>query len=109
MRLPHWVVRQPTAIVSAVRMTLLALVALGLGLTPEQIVAIMLAVEAILGLVNWSLVTPNAAPRLELARPVEVAGTADSPPPDAVVARRSDIMPGTPTDALLLHREANAR
>lgn len=100
MTLPHWFVRQPTPIVSAIRMTLLALVALGLGLTELQIVAIMLAVEAILGLVNWHAVTPTAAPKLELAKPVQVTGTADTPPPDAIVARRADVMPGSPTDVL---------
>lgn len=94
------VIREPTLIAGAVRALILAAVAFGLQLSPEQIGAVMLAVEAVLTLVNRALVTPNAAPRLELAKPVEVAGTADTPPPDAIVARRVDVIPGSPTDTL---------
>jgi hypothetical protein len=49
---------EPTLIVGAVRAILLALAAFGFDLTGEEIAAFMLAVEAVLTLVNRSLVTP---------------------------------------------------
>src|SRR5690349_8293109 len=51
---------QPTIAAATVRQILLACVALGLGLTEVEIVAVMLAVEAVLTTINWILVTPVA-------------------------------------------------
>ena len=52
--------REPVAIVNAVRLCVLAAVALGLSLEPGQIVAVMGALEAVLTLVARSAVVPNA-------------------------------------------------
>lgn len=82
------ILREPTLIAGAVRAVILAAVAFGLRMEPEQIGALMLAVEAVLTLVNRAYVTPTAAPKLELGTPVLVEGTGDQPPPDAVVAVR---------------------
>lgn len=50
---------EPTLIAGAIRAILLALTAFGFDLTGDKIAAIMLAVEAVLTLVNRALVTPN--------------------------------------------------
>ena len=50
---------EPTLIAGAIRAIILALTAFGFDLTGEQIAALMLAVEAVLTLVNRALVTPN--------------------------------------------------
>jgi len=52
--------REPVAIVNAVRLVVLAAMAFGLKLTPEQLVAAMAALEAVLTLFTRSQVTPNA-------------------------------------------------
>lgn len=50
---------EPTAIVGAVRLVLLALIAFGLTLTDAQLVASMAAIEAVLSLFLRSRVTPS--------------------------------------------------
>jgi hypothetical protein len=49
---------EPTAIVAAIRLCLLAAITFGLALSDVQLVASMLAVEAVLGLFLRSQVTP---------------------------------------------------
>lgn len=51
---------EPVAVAGAVRMVLLAAVALGLDLSPGQIVAVVAAVEAVLVAVVRGAVTPVA-------------------------------------------------
>lgn len=87
---------QPTLVATAVRAILLAAIAFGLKWTVEQLGAFMLAVEAILALFNWSKVTPTAAPSLPVGTPVKVEGRPDEPPPDAVVALRSELRGAQP-------------
>lgn len=53
------VVTQPTLLATAVRVTLLGTLAFGVGLSAEQVAAVMLAVEAWLAVFAYSLVTPN--------------------------------------------------
>lgn len=50
----------PTILIAAIRQVLLAFVLLGFPLTEAEIIAVMLAVEAVLSAINWVLVTPNA-------------------------------------------------
>lgn len=50
----------------------------------------------IAGLLIKPTVTPTSAPSLAVGTPVLVAGTADTPPPDAVVALRSDLKGAQP-------------
>ena len=52
--------REPVAIVNAIRLVLLAFVAFGLELSESQIVAAMVALEAVLTLFTRSKVTPTA-------------------------------------------------
>lgn len=51
---------EPTMIGEAFRLTLLAVVLLGLDLSNEQVVGIVAAVSAIIAVVNRALVTPVA-------------------------------------------------
>ena len=53
--------REPVAIVNAVRLVLLAIVTFGVKLTPEQIVAAMAALEAVLTVLTRSQVSPTSA------------------------------------------------
>lgn len=48
---------EPVAVTTAIRMVLLAAMAFGLDWTASQVTAVMLAVEAVLGLVTRSQVT----------------------------------------------------
>ena len=80
---------EPTLVAGAVRAVLLCAVAFGLRWTPEQIGAFMLAVEAVLTLLNRAVVTPTAKPKLPMGTPVLVEGTGDTPPPDASVQPRN--------------------
>lgn len=81
------ILKEPTLFAGAVRAVILCAVAFGLRLTPEQIGATMLAVEAVLTLLNRAVVTPTSQPTLALGTPVTIAGAPnDVPPPDAVVA-----------------------
>jgi len=50
---------EPVMIGGAIRAILLAFMAFGTHITPEQLAAVMLAVEAVLALVTRALVTPN--------------------------------------------------
>lgn len=50
---------EPVAIAAAVRAVLVMLGAYGLGLTPEQIAATVVAVEAVLAVIVRSKVTPS--------------------------------------------------
>lgn len=50
--------KEPVAIAAAIRAVLLAAVAFGLKWTPEQIAALMIAVEAVLAVVTRQSVTP---------------------------------------------------
>jgi hypothetical protein len=52
------VTTEPTAIVGAVRLVIIAAVAFGLDLTETQLVAVIAALEAVLGLFLRSKVTP---------------------------------------------------
>lgn len=84
--------RHPAAIAGAIRAVLLAFMAFGLKMQPEQLAAVMLAVEAVLTLFVHQNVTPLAAPKLALGTPVLVdrpeGYPEDQPPPDAVVQLR---------------------
>ena len=74
--------REPALIAGAVRAIILAAVAFGLRWTPEQIGALMLALEAVLTVLVRQSSTAIAAPVLS-------AGTVGTPPAggDAVVRR----------------------
>jgi hypothetical protein len=50
---------EPVLIGTAIRAVVLAGMAFGLQITPEQLAAVMLAIEAVLALVTRTLVTPN--------------------------------------------------
>ena len=50
---------EPTALIGAIRLILYAAMMFGLHLTPEQLAAVLLALEAVLVLINRALVTPN--------------------------------------------------
>lgn len=50
---------EPILLGAAIRATLLAAVAFGFTISPEQIAALMIAVEAILTWLTRSFVTPN--------------------------------------------------
>jgi hypothetical protein len=50
---------EPTVIAGAIRSIIIAAAAFGLNWSAEQIAALMLAVEAILTVINRALVTPN--------------------------------------------------
>jgi hypothetical protein len=56
----NWIANvEPVAVSAAVRAVILCATAFGLGWTAEQVAAIMLAVEAVLGLFVRSRVTPS--------------------------------------------------
>jgi hypothetical protein len=59
---------EPVMIATAIRSILLALTAFGLGWTAEQIAAVMIAVEAVLGLITRAFVTPNQLAEERVAR-----------------------------------------
>jgi hypothetical protein len=50
---------EPVLLGGAIRAVLLAGMAFGLTVTPEQLAAVMLAVEAVLALFTRAIVTPN--------------------------------------------------
>jgi hypothetical protein len=50
---------EPVAVMAALRMIILAAMAFGLNWTAEQVASVMLAVEAVLGLITRSKVTPT--------------------------------------------------
>lgn len=50
---------EPVLLATAIRLTILAGVAFGLGWTAEQTAATMAAVEAVLAIVTRQMVTPN--------------------------------------------------
>lgn len=54
--------REPVAVVNAIRLVILAAVSFGLKWTPEQIVAAMAALEAVLTLLQRSQVVPVKDP-----------------------------------------------
>ena len=68
---------EPVMIATAIRLTILALMAFGLRVTTEQLTAVMLAVEAILALGTRALVTPN-----QLAEARVAAGGSPTVPRD---------------------------
>lgn len=51
---------EPIAIATAIKAVIFCAVQFGLDWTPEQVVSVMVAVEAVLALVTRALVTPNA-------------------------------------------------
>lgn len=61
--------KEPVAIAAAIRGVILCAVAFGLQWTPEQIAAVMLALEGVLALVTRSQVTPNQSVGLRLDNP----------------------------------------
>jgi hypothetical protein len=58
---------EPVAVMAALRMIILAAMAFGLNWTVEQVTSIMLAVEAVLGLVTRRQVTSNNTLEAEAA------------------------------------------
>lgn len=50
---------EPVVIGGAIRAVLLAFMAFGVSLTPEQLAAVMFAVESVLVAITRALVTPN--------------------------------------------------
>lgn len=98
--------KEPVVIAGAIRSVLWVLVLLGVvALGEAQLAGIALALELVLTLFARQSSTPTAAPALPLGKAVTVEGTADGPPPDAVVARREDVVEGSATDLELLVRE----
>lgn len=71
--------REPAVIAGAVRAIILLGVAFGLRWTPEQIAALMLAVEAVLTLLVRQNSTPTANPQLREGTTVEVITANDKP------------------------------
>lgn len=71
--------REPAVIAGAVRAIILLAVAFGLRWTPEQIAALMLAVEAVLTLLVRQNSTPTANPQLREGTKVEVITPDDKP------------------------------
>ena len=57
--------REPAMILAAVQALLALVAAFGLGLSPEQIGAVMALTAAVLGILTRSQVTPLASPRLD--------------------------------------------
>ena len=69
--------REPVAIAGAIRAVILCAVAFGLKWSPEQIAAVMLAVEAVLTLVTrQSVVTPNTLEKAGTSKAQIVADAA---------------------------------
>jgi uncharacterized membrane protein len=58
---------EPVAVIAVLRMIILAAMAFGLNWTTEQVTAVMLAVEAVLGLLTRSKVTSNNTLEAEAA------------------------------------------
>lgn len=50
---------EPVLLGTAIRAVILAAMAFGFSMTPSQLAAVMLAVEAVLAIVTRALVTPN--------------------------------------------------
>lgn len=68
---------EPVAIAGAIRAVIFAITVFGVEVTPEQLAAVMAAVEAVLVLVTRALVTPNqlAEHRVDMGlRPTEKIG-----------------------------------
>lgn len=82
-RLPDLIAKQPVLLSTAIRVTILVAVAFGFALTEAQIVAIMVAVEAWLAVLQFLLVTPEVTAQ---ARVVEAAQEARRATEDAVRA-----------------------
>lgn len=71
---PKRLLNEPVLIASAIRAVILAGATFGVDISPEQIAALMIAVEAVLALVTRALVVPNqlAEARVEAGnRPTE--------------------------------------
>ena len=66
--------REPAAIAAAVRAVILLGVSFGLRWTPEQIAAVMLALEAVLAVLVRKASTPTASPSLPLGTLVSTPG-----------------------------------
>lgn len=62
--------REPAVIAGAIRAIVLLAVAFGLHWTPEQIAALMLAVEAVLTVIVRQSVTPVGSPKLAVGTQV---------------------------------------
>lgn len=95
--------KEPVVIAGAVRSVLWVLVLLSIVVLDEkQLAGIGLALEVVLGLFARQASTSTAEPKLPVGTPVIVdrpAGSPqDVPPPDAVVALRSQVIPETPAD-----------
>ena len=65
---------EPVALGAAVRMSLLAAMAFGLNMTEVQLVALMAAVEAVLGLITRSSVVPVTLAKERMADGVDPLG-----------------------------------
>lgn len=79
---------EPVLIGGAIRAVILAAVAFGLTVTPEQLAALMLAVEAVLALVTRALVTPNQLAEARVAEglsPTQPRGATGGPPKMPVI------------------------
>lgn len=53
------VLNEPVLLGAAIRLSILAVMAFGVRVTPEQLAAVMAALEAILALATRAFVTPN--------------------------------------------------
>ena len=79
---------EPVLIGGAIRAVILAAVAFGLDVTPEQLAALMLAVETVLALVTRALVTPNQLAEARVAEglsPTQPRDSAGGPPPMPII------------------------
>lgn len=82
---------EPVLIGGAIRAVLLAAMAFGLQVTPEQLAAVMLAVEAVIALVTRAFVTPNHLAEARVAAgnspttPLTAAQKANLPPAASIL------------------------
>lgn len=74
---PNLLNREPALWIAALEAVLLAFMAFGLNLSPEQLAAIMMAAIAVLALVTRQVVTPNVSVLERLDKDRVVAGPAN--------------------------------
>jgi DnaJ-class molecular chaperone len=78
---------EPVALGVAIRMTLLAAIAFGLSMTDTQLVSLMAAVEAVLGLFTRQSVTPN---QLAESRVQSAVSSGEAVTPKTATTKRAE-------------------
>lgn len=71
--------REPVTILAAVRAIIVCAVAFGLSLSPAQMAALFVAIEAVLAVITRQVVTPMAEPRDEDGAPAVLVAKASLP------------------------------